>query len=212
MASNPSPATATPARERIVAAAYEAFTQNGYAGASTLEIATRAKVSKRDLYANFFNKQDILLGCITSRAQRMRLPAGLSAPHNREALAARLSSFGATVLREVSHPAVIAMYRLAMAEATRAPEAALTLEASRLANRAAITDLFQRAQADGILGPGDPSFMMERYFALLWGDLLLKLLFGVAAAPATGVADERARLATEAFINLHAQPDRDTLG
>jgi AcrR family transcriptional regulator len=34
-------------RERILEAAFTAFMKNGYATASTLEIATRARVSKR---------------------------------------------------------------------------------------------------------------------------------------------------------------------
>ena len=38
-----------PMRERILGAAFEAFTEDGYAGTSALEIARRANVSKRDL-------------------------------------------------------------------------------------------------------------------------------------------------------------------
>src|ERR1700724_3861662 len=38
-------------RERILEAAFAAFMKSGYATASTLEIATRARVSKRELYA-----------------------------------------------------------------------------------------------------------------------------------------------------------------
>jgi AcrR family transcriptional regulator len=37
-------------RERILKAAFAAFKKSGYATASTLEIATRARVSKRELY------------------------------------------------------------------------------------------------------------------------------------------------------------------
>ena len=42
---------------RIIGAAFESFMGNGYAGTSMHEIARRAKVSKRDLYANFPSKQ-----------------------------------------------------------------------------------------------------------------------------------------------------------
>ena len=42
----------TAVRERILEAAFAAFMKNGYATTSTLEIATRARVSKRDLYAH----------------------------------------------------------------------------------------------------------------------------------------------------------------
>ena len=38
-----------PMHERILRAAFRAFTENGYADTSTLEIARRAKISKRDL-------------------------------------------------------------------------------------------------------------------------------------------------------------------
>jgi hypothetical protein len=38
-------------RERILEAAFAAFMKSGYATTSTLEIATRARVSKRELYA-----------------------------------------------------------------------------------------------------------------------------------------------------------------
>ena len=39
-----------PDRQRILGAAFSAFMANGYAETSTLEIATRARVSKRALY------------------------------------------------------------------------------------------------------------------------------------------------------------------
>ena len=41
----------TAVRGRILEAAFAAFTKGGYAATSTLEIATRARVSKRELYA-----------------------------------------------------------------------------------------------------------------------------------------------------------------
>src|SRR5215467_12649400 len=73
-------ASETSIRERILAAAFKAFMEKGYAATSTLEIATRAKVSKRDLYATFGTKQAMLVGCIASRATRMRLAPQLPTP------------------------------------------------------------------------------------------------------------------------------------
>src|SRR5262249_11007767 len=77
-----------PARERILGAEFRSFTERGYAETSTLEIATRAKVSKRDLYAIFGSKQAILLACIPSRTDQMRLPLDLPVPKDRAMLAA----------------------------------------------------------------------------------------------------------------------------
>ena len=57
-----------PARERIMSAAMEAFMELGFARTSTLEIATRAQVSKRELYTLFGSKQAILAACKIGRA------------------------------------------------------------------------------------------------------------------------------------------------
>jgi len=200
------PVTDKATRARIIGAAFQAFMEKGYAGTSTLEIATRAKISKRDLYANFPNKQAILLACITSRAARMRLPADLPAPRSRDMLASILTTFGATVVREVCQPEVIAMFRLAISEAQRSPDVAGTLNASRSVNREALADLLAQVQKAGILGHGDPPHMMEQFFALLWGDLMLGRLLGVAASPQSAEIDRRAHAATEAFLKLYANP------
>jgi AcrR family transcriptional regulator len=190
--------------DRILEAAFNSFIENGYAGTSTLEIATRAKVSKRDLYAKFRNKQAILVTCIATWAARVRLSPDLGVPRSREMLTATLVSFGASVVREVSHPAVIAMFRLAIAEAKRSPEIAETLSASRSVNRGALAELLGLAQASGILARGDPQQMTERYFALLWGDLMLNRLLGTASSPSSAEIDQRARDATEAFLKIFA--------
>src|SRR5215472_15412649 len=74
-------------RERILEAAFEAFMKSGYAATSTLEIASRARVSKRELYARVGNKQQILIACVAERStRRLTVPAELPAPCNRETL------------------------------------------------------------------------------------------------------------------------------
>src|SRR5271168_4251816 len=81
---------ANPMQDRILGAAFTAFSEDGYAATSTLEIARRAKVSKRDLYANFGSKHEVLVACIKSRAERMRLPLDLPTPRTRQMLASTL--------------------------------------------------------------------------------------------------------------------------
>jgi AcrR family transcriptional regulator len=191
---------------RIIAAAFEAFMANGYANTSMHAIATRAKVSKRDLYANYPNKQALLVTCIANRAARMRLAPDLPAPRTREELASTLTSFGATVIREVTQPAVMTIYRLAISEAVRSPDVAAILNTSRSVNRNALAELLARAQAAGVLSPGDPQHMMEQFFALLWGDLMLNRLLGAIDVPKPAEIDRRAREATAAFLKLHAKP------
>jgi AcrR family transcriptional regulator len=194
-------------RERILAAAFTAFCENGYSGTSTLEIATRAKVSKRELYKICADKPALLRDAITERAQRMRLPLELPAAKDRAALAATLSEFGTAILRGVCDPAVRTVYRLAISEAGHAPEVAQVLDSiGRQASRAALARTLARAQTDRLIGAGNPPTMAVEFFALLWGDLLLQLLLRVADPPSSKALERKAREATEKFLRLYPQP------
>src|SRR5262249_27330693 len=117
----------SPARARILDAAFGAFSESGYAATSTLKIATRARVSKRELYARGANTPQRLAASLARRASRLGVPAHLPVPRDRRTLGRVLSEFGALLLREVSDPATIAVFRLAIAEAERAPEVARAL-------------------------------------------------------------------------------------
>src|SRR6516162_7196349 len=152
----------TAVRRRILEAAFAAFMKNGYAAASTLEIASRARVSKRELYALVGNKRQMLTACITDRSRRLEMPVDLPVPRDRETLAHVLSSFGAQLVREVSDPAVIAVFRLAIAEAVHAPEVARALDSiGRETSRADLRKLMARAQQSGLLH-GSPTELAEQ--------------------------------------------------
>jgi AcrR family transcriptional regulator len=196
-----------PMHERILRAAFRAFTENGYADTSTLEIARRAKISKRDLYANFGSKHAVLVACIKARAERMQLPPGLPTPQDRQMLASTLTRFATTLVREVTDPAVIATFRLAIAEAIRSPKIAQALDVTgRDAMREALAELLANAQSAGLIGPGEPSEMAWQYLGLVWEGLIVGLLLGVAAAPEPAEAERRATKATAAFMQLHPDP------
>ena len=194
----------TAVRERILDAAFAAFMKSGYATTSTLEIATRARVSKRELYALVGNKQEMLIGCISQRAKRLDVPADLPALHDRETLEQVLTSFGTKFVREISDPTVIAVFRLAIAEAVQAPEVARALNSiGREASRAALRKIMARAQASGLLTGRRPAELAEQFAGLLWRDLMVSLLLGVAERPNPREIAGRARDAAAAFLQLH---------
>jgi AcrR family transcriptional regulator len=196
-----------PIRERILSAAFEAFTEHGYAQASTLQIASRARVSKRELYALVGNKQEMLVACIGDRVKRMQMPSDLPALRDREGLGAVLTDFGSLLLRELTDPDVIAMHRLAIAEAERSPEVARALETfGRQPIRALLKNLFAQAQSAGLLDDTDPALMAAQFMALLWKDLTIGLLLRVTDRPAPTEARRRAREAASALLRLHPTP------
>jgi AcrR family transcriptional regulator len=193
-------------RERILTAAFEAFQERGYAATSTLEIATRAHVSKRELYALVGNKQKMLIAAIAERAKRFKAPADMPVLRDRATLAQVLTAFGTRFVREVSDPHVVAVFRLAIAEAVQAPKVAQTLDSlGRETGRAALRHIMTQARTAGLID-GSPVDLAEEFAGLLWRDLLVSLLLGVAQRPNPRAIEARARDAAEAFLRLHSIP------
>jgi len=191
-------------RERILTAAFEAFQERGYAATSTLEIATRAHVSKRELYALVGNKQKMLIAAIAERAKRFKAPADMPVLRDRATLAQVLTAFGTRYVREVSDPHVVAVVRLAIAEAVQAPKVAQTLDSlGRETGRAALRQIMTQARTAGLID-GSPVDLAEEFAGLLWRDLLVSLLLGVAQRPNPRAIEARARDAAEAFLRLHS--------
>src|SRR6201987_2038996 len=197
----------TAVRERILDAAFAAFMKSGYATASMLEIASRARVSKRELYALVGNKQEMLIACISERSKRLEVPADLPVLRNRETLEQVLTSFGTKFVHEVSDPAVIAVFRLAIGEAVHAPEVARALNSiGREASRVALRKIMAEAQASRLL-MGRPAELAEQFGGLLWRDLLVSLLLGVAERPTHREIAGRPCDAAAAFLQLHPLPN-----
>jgi len=187
-------------------AAFSLFMERGYSGTSTLDVARRARVSKRDLYAAFGSKHAMLVACIAERTERMKQPLKLPVPTGRAALAATLAAFGRTLLLEVSRPEVLATQRLAIAESERAPELAQALdELGRVGNRLALTAVLAAAQANDLLAAAQPEEIADMFVALLWrGGLITRLLLRVSEAPDEAERAQRARFATEMVMRLYA--------
>ncbi|KRR07474.1 TetR/AcrR family transcriptional regulator [Bradyrhizobium valentinum] len=196
----------TAVRKRILGAAFSAFMENGYAQTSTLEIATRARVSKRELYSLFGNKEAMLVACITERAQRLKAPADLPELRDREVLANVLTAFGTRLLTETTDPAVVAVFRLAISETVHAPKVAQALVSiARKPTREALREIMANAKSAGLLG-GDPAAMTEQFLGLLWGDLMTGLLLQVAERPSAGEIARRARAATTGLLQIYPKP------
>ena len=202
---HPDPLDELPPRRRaMLVAAVQVLMEQGYARASTLEIATRARVSKRELYAEFGSKRGILEALITTSATRMQVPLAPAEIGDRHALAAALTAYGVAALTTLTNPYVLAVYRLAVAEAPANTELGAILDASgRQPNRRAMAEIIRRGQAAGFLGTAEPDRIGQEFFALLMGDLMVWLLLGVAQPPSEREVRERAERATDTVLALH---------
>ena len=193
-------------RKRIIGAALSAFMEGGYAQTSTLEIATRARVSKRELYALFGNKEAMLVACITERAQRLKAPAELPELRNREILTEVLTAFGTRLLTETTDTVVVAVFRLAISETVHAPKVAQALDTiARKPTRNALRAIMASAKSAGLLA-GDSDAMAEKFLGLVWGDLMTGLLLQAASRPTAAEIARRAREAAIALLKIYPEP------
>ena len=182
------------------------FVERGFAATTTLEIATRARVSKRELYALVGNKDEMLALCITRRGNRMRLPEGFPEPTDRARLEAALRKYGATLLCEITEPAVLETFRLGIAEAKRSPAIARTLsERGRGPARSALEALLTSARAAKLLADGNMDEMLHDFGALLWGNTMVWILLGLEKAPRPKEIERRAERAARRFLELYGR-------
>jgi len=148
----------------------------------------------------------MLVAAIGERAKLLQTPADMPMLRDRAALAKMLTVFGAQLVREVSDPAVVAVFRLAIAEAVQAPEVARTLDAlGRETSRAALRQIMTQARAGGLID-GRPDDLAEQFAGLLWRDLMISLLLRVTEQPTPRAIEARARDAAAAFLRLHSIP------
>ena len=101
---------------------------------------------------------------------------------------------------------MVAVFRLAIAEAVQAPEVARTLDSlGRETSRAALRHIMSESRDAGLID-GRPADLAEQFAGLLWRDLMISLLLGVAERPSPRAIETRAHDAAEAFLHLHPIP------
>jgi len=198
-------------RDAILHAARELFGERGYHRATTLEIAARAKTSKRALYMLFGNKRGIVQAMINERVRDMRRPLELRPPGSRAEFFATLQRFGMSFLTELLAPLTVALYRLAIAESAQSPELGAALyRAGRLTVTHAITELFAEAIARGWVDFADAQEAVGTYMHILMGDVLVRLLLGADQSARPRELRRRTALAVAAVLRLdRTSPKRE---
>lgn len=182
-------------RDRIWSAAFQSLKENGFLGASTLEIATKAQLSKRELYTLFSSKDEILLACIAEHASAISGSVSeLPTPSTTRELFNVLRQFGFILLKNVTRADILTAFRFAVARSGDLPEIARIVDRNgRRASREALAKVIDHAVSRGLLKPSETTQMVRAYLGLLWSDLQVGLLLGVLKPP----ADDEMKLFSE---------------
>jgi AcrR family transcriptional regulator len=112
-------------RDAIIQAAVEVFLSNGYLGATTDEVATRASVSKQTLYKQFADKQglfaEVILNSTIQVGEGLAIAAA-DALRDAKDVRKALREVADVFLRGMLKPEVVRLRRLVIAEADRFPD------------------------------------------------------------------------------------------
>jgi AcrR family transcriptional regulator len=154
-------------RERILDAAARAFLENGYEQTSTAEIATRAKVSKRELYTHFDDKRDMLTAVITQFQTDIQSHANLTWSSSGDVRDV-LTRAGTELLQFISSDRFGKLFRIVAAESFHDPNSAQEFYVlGPAAGRKNTAAFLKRHMAAGNLRADDPLQAADDFLDLL---------------------------------------------
>jgi AcrR family transcriptional regulator len=193
-------------RAAILDAAGAVFAERGFAAATTLHIASAAHVSKRDIYALFGSKEGVLHAVVRRGMDSMAAPITPGPAVTRAEFLATLRDFAEAFLARLLDPAMLALYRLAIAEAPQSPELGRTLgETATGAVNEAVRVYVLAAQEASLVDFPDPGLALAAFFGVLLGGLQLRVLLN----PAQSLPPETIRNRASRAMAVLAELDRN---
>lgn len=192
-------------RTAILDAAAHIFATKGFSGATTAEIAKLARVSKRDIYDHFSNKEGLLAAMVRTYSTTLPIAADLGNPDTADAFFDSLGQFGRRFAADLYQPYRTSLFRLAASEAGRVNELGKAIhEAGAGPVAASVRAFVGKAIAAGVLKPQDANLAMSAFFGVLLGDRQVWQIVGAIDVPTAEDIAASADLAVEAVRRIIA--------
>lgn len=178
-------------RRTIIAATVQMLADGRLQAATTLDIASAAGVSKRDLYAAFPSKAALIGAMVAARVDQFPELSLMAAGASRAAAYASLLEFSERFLTFLVGPGAIPLYRLAIAHggepiSENAPSLGHMLLVHGIARTSAKVRLFfEQAMAEGSFAFDSLDAAVGAYFGCLINNLQMRALLD----PATPITD-----------------------
>lgn len=190
-------------REQIMDGARRLFLQHGFAGASMDEIVRAAGVSKGTVYNYFPSKEELFIAFVEEECSAR---AGKVAEADADApdFDAEMLRLAEAIIRTLLSPAIVDIYRIAMAEAPRFPDLGRTFYecGPDLAVRQ-IAEFLAAASEKGRIEAPDPLLAARQLDQLCKARLFYRNLFQVQSEFSDEEIREEARLAAECFLRAY---------
>ncbi len=187
-------------QQQIERAAYAVLEEKGYAGASMLAIARRARASNETLYSWYGDKTGLFKALVERNASESRGLLEERIAAEGEALET-LRAFGPMLLDMLTGARAVALNRAAAADPSGELGRAISA-AGREAIGPLVAQVLLQAREQCRLGFDDPGEALELYFGLLIGDLQIRCVIGRAPAPSKDERERRSERALQALLRL----------
>jgi AcrR family transcriptional regulator len=202
-ASKPDPSASRD--EEILRAAYDAFAEKGLHGATMLDVANRARASKSTLYARFASKEALFSALVEwgTRQGTDTLDA-IASDQTLDPLTA-LHRFAAQLLFLMLQPEKLALFRIALSEGGRSPEAGRIFSSFTRDHGIRLGRLLAtRLVREGLIEIDDPDEYGHGFIGLLQGELYTRALLGTIPAPSREDIEKHARRAMTRLVRAFA--------
>ena len=188
-------------RQSILKVATDMFLRDGYSGVSVDGLIVKTGGSKRTIYSYFGGKEGLFSAIIEQLCAEHVSPLfDMDLKH--KPLKEALSTLSKVFLDVLLAPRTIALHRLIVAEALRAPEAARSFfDAAPGTAYGCLTEYFTWAQETGVITPGDANTRARIFLDALTGDLQLRCLLGLAKRPSKAEKEHLTAETIAIFIN-----------
>jgi AcrR family transcriptional regulator len=195
-------------RQRLLDSASEVFRETGFEGALMSDISAKAGYSRATLYSYFPSKEALFLEVMLagSQAHADAITAALDpeTPNMKESLI----HFGKDLLAFIYSPEILALRRLAIAEATRSDFGEMFYARSRKEGETIVVAFLKRAMDAGRLRQADPTIAMAHLNGLLESELEEMFYRAEISPPDPGHLDRIATSAVSVFMAAYG-PEND---
>ena len=195
-------------RENILAVAAEAFALEGYGIISMSTIAARLGGSKATLYKYFTSKEELFQAVMLRKSQAVICPLEELADRSTDP-ETLLRAFGMIFLTRLCQPDALDIHRTVHGEGQRFPEVARTFFAyGPDAAYALLTPALERFHHEGQIDCPDPRLAAEQFFAMVRGDIHLRVSSGLVPPPSEAEIARQVNHAVGIFVRGIARRDR----
>ncbi|OHV42797.1 TetR family transcriptional regulator [Parafrankia soli] len=174
------------------------FLEQGYEGTSMEAIARAAGTTKATLYVRFPSKELVFRHVFEWAMSQPDWPVAELAPPDPDDLEKALAAIADAALRRTLHPAMQAMQRIAIAQATRFPDLGRRARQVYWPRHEQVAVLLRRHAATGAIVADEPDVLAEHFLAMVAGAPTLFAMYGVSRDPV--ILEHRQKAAVQLFL------------